>query len=95
MSIRPLYDRIVVKRLEEERKTPGGILIPDNAAEKPVTGEVVAVGSGKILADGKILPLTLKKGDKVLFGKYAGNEVKVDGETYLVMKEEDVFAVLN
>ena len=94
MNIRPLHDRVVIKRLEEERKSPGGIVIPDTAAEKPIRGEVLAVGKGKILENGDIRPLDLKKGDKVLFGKYSGTEVKVDGEEVLVMREDDVMAVL-
>ena len=94
MNIRPLHDRVVIRRLEEERKSPGGIVIPDTAAEKPIRGEVLAVGKGKILENGDIRPLDLKKGDQVLFGKYSGTEVKVDGEEVLVMREDDVMAVL-
>jgi chaperonin GroES len=94
MNIRPLHDRVVIKRLEEERTSPGGIVIPDTAAEKPIRGEVLAVGKGKILENGDIRPLDLKKGDRVLFGKYSGTEVKVDGEEVLVMREDDVMAVL-
>ena len=94
MKIRPLHDRVIVKREEEERKTPGGIVIPDTAAEKPIRGKIVAVGKGKILENGEIRPLDLKKGDKVLFGKYSGTEVKVDGEDLLVMREDDVMAVI-
>ena len=94
MRIRPLHDRVIVKRLEEERKTASGIVIPDTAAEKPDTGEVVAVGTGKLLEDGKVRPLDLKKGDKILFGKYSGTEVKIDGEDLLVMREDDVMAVI-
>ncbi|MDM9558723.1 co-chaperone GroES [Bordetella petrii] len=94
MKIRPLYDRIVVKRIEQQRKTASGIVIPDTAAEKPEQGEVIAIGSGKRNADGSICALELKVGDQVLFGKYAGQAVKVDGEELLVMREEDVFAVL-
>jgi chaperonin GroES len=94
MNIRPLHDRVVIRRLEEERKSPGGIVIPDTAAEKPIRGEVLAVGKGKILENGDIRPLDLKKGDRVLFGKYSGTEVKVDGEEVLVMREDDVMAVL-
>ena len=94
MKIRPLQDRIIVKRLEEERKTASGIVIPDTAAEKPDQGEVIAVGKGKILEDGKVRPLDVKVGDKILFGKYSGTEVKVDGEELLVMREEDVMAVI-
>ena len=94
MKIRPLHDRIIVKRLEEERKTASGIVIPDTAAEKPDQGEVLAIGKGKILEDGKVRPLDLKIGDKILFGKYGGTEVKVDGDELLVMREEDVMAVI-
>jgi chaperonin GroES len=94
MKIRPLHDRVVVKRLEEERTSPGGIVIPDTAAEKPVQGKIVAVGNGKILEDGKVRPLDIKVGDKILFGKYSGTEVKVDGEELVVMREEDVMAVI-
>jgi chaperonin GroES len=94
MKIRPLHDRIIVKRLEEERKTASGIVIPDTAAEKPDQGEVLAVGNGKVSEDGKVHPLDVKVGDKVLFGKYAGQTVKVQGEELLVMKEEDVMGVV-
>ena len=90
MKIRPLHDRVIVKRLEEERTSPGGILIPDTAAEKPVQGKIVAVGKGKILDDGQVRALDVKIGDKILFGKYSGTEVKVDGEDLVVMREEDV-----
>ena len=94
MKIRPLHDRVIIKRMEEERTTSGGIVIPDSATEKPIKGEVVAVGNGKILENGEVRPLDLKAGDKVLFGKYSGTEVKVDGEELLVMKEEEVMAVI-
>jgi chaperonin GroES len=94
MKIRPLHDRIIVKRLEEERTSAGGIIIPDTATEKPIQGKVVAVGKGKILEDGSVRGLDVKVGDKVLFGKYGGTEVKVDGEELLVMREEDVMAVI-
>ncbi len=94
MNIRPLQDRIIVKRLEEEEKTKGGIIIPDAAKEKPMQGEVTAVGKGKVAEDGKINPLDVKVGDKILFGKYAGTEVKLDGEDYLIMREDDVLGVL-
>lgn len=94
MKIRPLHDRVVIKRMEEERKTAGGIVIPDSATEKPIRGEVTAVGKGKILESGEVRPLDLKVGDKVLFGKYAGTEIKVDGEELLVMREEDIMAVI-
>ncbi len=93
MKIRPLHDRVIVRRLEEERKTAGGIVIPDTAAEKPVRGEVIAVGNGKILENGDTRPLDVKVGDKVLFGKYSGTEVKVDGEELVVMREDDIMAV--
>ena len=94
MKIRPLHDRVIVKRLEEERTSPGGIVIPDSATEKPSQGKVVATGKGKILEDGSVRALDVKVGDKILFGKYSGTEVKVDGEEYLVMREEDVMAVI-
>ena len=93
MNIRPLQDRVIVRRMEEETTSPGGIVIPDSAAEKPSRGEVVAVGNGLVLDNGEVRPLDLKPGDKVLFGKYSGTEVKVDGEDLLVMKEDDVMAV--
>ena len=94
MKIRPLHDRVIVKREEEERKSPGGIVIPDTAAEKPIRGKVVAVGKCKVLEDGKVRPLDVKVGDRILFGKYGGNEVKVDGEELLVLREEDIMAVI-
>jgi len=94
MKIRPLHDRVIVKRLDEDRTSPGGIVIPDTAAEKPVQGKIVAVGKGKILEDGNVRPLDVKVGDKILFGKYSGTEVKLDGEDLLVMREEDVMAVI-
>jgi chaperonin GroES len=94
MNIRPLHDRVVVKRTEEERTSPGGIVIPDSATEKPIRGEVLAVGNGKILDTGDTRPLDLKVGDSVLFGKYSGTEVKVNGEDLLVMREDDVMAVV-
>ena len=94
MNIRPLHDRVVVKRMEEETTSPGGIVIPDTATEKPVRGEVIAVGNGKILDNGDVRPLDLKAGDKILFGKYSGTEVKVEGEELLVMREDDVMAVI-
>ena len=94
MKLRPLHDRLVVKRLDNERKTASGIVIPDNAAEKPDQGEVMAVGNGKILEDGKVRALDVKVGDKVLFGKYSGQTVKVDGEELLVLREDDVMAVI-
>ena len=94
MKIRPLQDRIVVKRLEGESKTKGGIIIPDTAKEKPIEGKVVAVGNGKILKDGKVRPVDVKVGDTILFGKWSGTEVKVDGEELLIMKESDIMGVL-
>lgn len=94
MKIRPLHDRVIVKRLEEERKTASGIVIPDTAAEKPDQGEVIAVGKGKVLEDGSVRPLEVKVGDRVLFGKYSGQTVKVEGEELLVMREEDVMGVI-
>ena len=93
-KIRPLHDRVIVRRLEEERKSAGGIVIPDSAKEKPVQGEVIAVGSGKIMEDGKIRPLDVKAGDKILFGKYSGTEVKIGDEELLVMREEDIMGVV-
>ncbi len=94
MKIRPLHDRVVIKRMEEERTSPGGIVIPDSAAEKPIRGEVVAVGNGKIQDNGEVRKLDVKVGDTVLFGKYSGTEVKMDGEDLLVMREDDIMAVL-
>lgn len=94
MSIRPLHDRIIVKRLAEEEKTKGGIIIPDTAKEKPLEGSVIAVGNGRITEDGKVRPIDVKKGDKILFGKYAGTEIKIDGEEHLILREEDVLAIL-
>jgi len=93
-KIRPLHDRVIVRRLEEERKTAGGIVIPDTAKEKPVQGEVIAVGTGKLMEDGKVRPLDVKVGDKILFGKYSGTEVKVGDEELLVMREEDIMGVV-
>ena len=94
MKMRPLHDRVIVKRIEQQRKTASGIVIPDNAAEKPEQGEVLAVGDGKRLQDGSVQALTLKVGDQVLFGKYAGQTVKVDGEELLILREDDVLAVV-
>ena len=94
MKIRPLQDRVLIRRTEEDRKSPGGIVIPDSASEKPIKGEVIAAGKGKVLESGEVRPLELKAGDKVLFGKYSGTEVKVDGEELLVMKEDDVMAII-
>jgi len=94
MKLRPLHDRVIVKRMEEERMSAGGIVIPDSATEKPVRGEVLAVGNGKILENGDKRALDIKVGDTILFGKYSGTEVKVDGEELLVMREEDIMAVI-
>jgi chaperonin GroES len=94
MKIRPLQDRILVKRVEEEEKTSGGIIIPDTAKEKPMEGKVVAVGKGKVSEDGKVMPLDVKKGDRILFSKYAGTEVRIEGEEHLIMREEDVLGVI-
>jgi chaperonin GroES len=94
MNIRPLHDRVIVKRTEEEKTSPGGIVIPDSATEKPVKGEVVAVGKGKILESGDIRPLDVKEGDSVLFGKYSGTEITIDGEEMLVMREDDITAII-
>jgi len=94
MKIRPLHDRILVKRLEGEAKTKGGIIIPDTAKEKPQEGRVIAVGTGKVMDDGKKIPLDVKADDRILFGKYSGSEVTVDDEEYLIMKEEDVLAII-
>lgn len=94
MNLRPLQDRIIVKRLEEETMTAGGIFIPETAKEKPQKGEVIAVGKGKKTEDGKVLPVDVKKGDKVLFGKYAGTEIKIDGQEYLIMREDDILGIM-
>ena len=94
MKIRPLQDRLVVKRLAEEEKTKGGIIIPDAAKEKPVEGEVIAVGNGKVMEDGKSRPLDVKKGDRILFGKYSGTEIKIDGVEHLILREEEVLGVI-
>lgn len=94
MSIRPLHDRVIVKRVEEETKTAGGILLPGSAAEKPSQGVIIAVGNGKQLDNGTVRALDVKVGDKVLFGKYSGNEVKVDGEDLIVMREDDIMGIL-
>lgn len=95
MKIRPLHDRILVKRLEEETKTAGGLYIPDTAKEKPIRGEVIAVGAGKRDKEGKPMPVEVKAGDRVLFSKYSGTEVKLDGEEHLIMREDDILAVLS
>jgi len=94
MNIRPLHDRVVVKRLEEGKTSPGGIVIPDSATEKPIQGEVVAVGNGKILEDGEVRPVDVKKGDRILFGKYSGTEVKIDGDELLVLREDDIMGII-
>lgn len=94
MNIRPLHDRVVVKRLEEERTSAGGIVIPDSATEKPVRGKVISAGNGKIMEDGSIRPLDVKEGDEVLFGKYSGTEVKISGEEYVVMREDDIMGII-
>ncbi len=95
MKIRPLHDRVVIKRMEEEKSSPGGIIIPDSATEKPIKGEVVSVGNGKIQENGNVQPLDVKVGDIVLFGKYSGTEVKVDSDELVVMKEDDIMAVID
>lgn len=94
MKIRPLQDRIIVKRIEEEEKSKGGIIIPDTAKEKPQEGKVVAVGKGKVNEDGKVTPLDVKVNDRVLFGKYAGSEINIDGDEHLIMREEDVLGII-
>ncbi|MGH8519880.1 MAG: co-chaperone GroES [Gammaproteobacteria bacterium] len=94
MNIRPLHDRVIIRRLEEDRKTAGGIVIPDTAAEKPMKGEVVAAGPGKVSDDGKLRPLDVKPGDQVLFGKYSGTEVKMNGQDLVVMREDDIMGVI-
>lgn len=94
MKLRPLNDRVVVKRIEEEQKTAGGIIIPDTAKEKPIQGEVVAVGNGKVMEDGTRRPLDVKAGDRVLFGKYAGTDIKVEGDELLIMREDDILAIV-
>jgi chaperonin GroES len=94
MKIRPLQDRVIVRRLEEEEKTKGGIIIPDTAKEKPQEGKVIAVGKGKVTEDGKLIPLDVKVGDKILFGKYSGSEIKIGGEEHLIMREEDILGII-
>jgi chaperonin GroES len=94
MKIRPLHDRVLIKRLDEQETTKGGIIIPDTAKEKPIEGEVIAAGNGKILEDGKVRPLDVKKGDRVLFGKYSGTEVKLEGIEHLILREDEILAVL-
>ena len=95
MNIRPLHDRVIIRRMEEEKTSPGGIVIPDSATEKPIKGEVVAIGKGKILENGDVRPLDVKVGDTILFGKYSGTEVSVDGEELLVMREDDITAIVS
>ena len=94
MAIHPLHDRVLVKRVKEENKTKGGIIIPDTAKEKPIEAKVIAVGNGKLLEDGSVRKLEVKKGDKVLFGKYAGSEVKIDGEEHLILREDDILGII-
>ena len=94
MAIRPLHDRVIIKRVQEEEKTKGGIIIPDTAKEKPIEGKIIAVGNGKILDDGNVRKLEVKKGDTVLFGKYAGTDVKIDGEDHLILREDDILGVV-
>nr|WP_217125036.1 MULTISPECIES: co-chaperone GroES [Thermodesulfatator] len=94
MKVKPLHDRILVQRIEEEERTKSGIIIPDTAKEKPIMGKVIAVGDGRILENGQKLPLSVKEGDRILFGKYAGTEVKIEGEEYLIMREDDVLAII-
>ncbi len=94
MKVKPLHDRILVQRIEEEERTKSGIIIPDTAKEKPIMGKVIAVGDGRILDNGQKVPLSVKEGDKILFGKYAGTEVKIEGEEYLIMREDDVLAII-
>ena len=94
MKVRPLHDRVIVKRVEEEETTKGGIIIPDTAKEKPVEGKIIAVGDGKVEDDGKKIPLEVKAGDKVLFGKYAGTEIQIEGEENLIMREDDIIAIV-
>lgn len=94
MQVRPLHDRVLVKRFVEEEKSKGGIIIPDSAKEKPIQGEIIAVGTGRIADDGKVRPLEVKKGDKVLFGKYSGTEIKIDGDEFLMMREEDILGII-
>ena len=95
MQVRPLHDRVLVKRFLEEEKSKGGIIIPDTAKEKPIQGEIIAVGAGRIAEDGKIRPLEVKKGDKVLFGKYSGTEIKIEGDDFLLMREEDILGIIH
>ena len=94
MNFKPLHDRVLVRRVESEAKTAGGLIIPDSAKEKPIEAEVLAVGKGKILEDGKVVPLDVKKGDRVLFGKYSGTEIKIEGEEHLILREDDVLGII-
>jgi chaperonin GroES len=94
MKVRPLHDRVIVERMKEEEKTKGGIIIPDTAKEKPVEGRIIAVGAGKVLEDGKRVPLQVKAGDRILFGKYAGTDIKIDGKDHLIMREDDIIAIV-
>jgi chaperonin GroES len=94
MGIRPLHDRVLVQRVKEEEKTKGGIIIPDTAKEKPIEGKVMAVGNGKLLEDGSVRKLEVKKGDRILFGKYSGTEVKIDGEEHLILREDDILGIV-
>lgn len=94
-QVRPLHDRVLVRRTEEQEKSKGGIIIPDTAKEKPIQGQVIAVGQGRVTEDGKIRPLEVKKGDKILFGKYAGTEIKIDGDEFLMMREDDILGILS
>jgi chaperonin GroES len=94
MKVRPLHDRVIVERMKEEEKTKGGIIIPDTAKEKPVEGKIIAVGAGKVLEDGKRVPLQVKAGDRILFGKYAGTDIKIDGKDRLIMREDDIIAIV-
>jgi chaperonin GroES len=95
MQVRPLHDRVLIRRFSEDEKSKGGIIIPDTAKEKPIQGEVIALGQGRVAEDGKVRPLDVKKGDKVLFGKYAGTEIKIEGEELLMMREEDILGVVH
>ena len=95
MQVRPLHDRVLVKRFTEEERSKGGIIIPDTAKEKPIQGEVISAGQGRVSEDGKLRPLDVKKGDRVLFGKYAGTEIKLDGEEFLMMREEDILGIMS
>jgi chaperonin GroES len=94
MNLKPLHDRVLVKPMEAEEKTAGGLIIPDTAKEKPMRGEVVAVGTGKVTDDGKTVPMAVKKGDAILYGKYSGTEITVDGQEYLIMRESDIYAII-